>query len=47
MTEVKRHVVSEEEAGMRLDRWFKRRWPHLNHIQLNKLFRPRRSASRN
>ena len=24
---------------MRLDRWFKRRWPHLNHIQIKKLVR--------
>ena len=23
MNEVKRHVVSAEESGMRLDRWFK------------------------
>ena len=27
------------EDGVRLDRWFKRRWPHLNHIQIQKLVR--------
>lgn len=32
-------TVDAAEEGVRLDRWFKRRWPHLNHIQLNKLFR--------
>lgn len=31
--------MAEGEDGVRLDRFFKRRWPHLNHIQLNKLFR--------
>ncbi|HWE45192.1 MAG TPA: RluA family pseudouridine synthase [Caulobacteraceae bacterium] len=37
--EVKTLTVGEGEAGIRLDRWFKRRWPHLNHVQLQKLFR--------
>ncbi len=37
--EVRMLTVGEGEAGVRLDRWFKRRWPHLNHIQLQKLFR--------
>lgn len=37
--EVKTLFVAAGEEGVRLDRWFKRRWPHLNHIQLNKLFR--------
>jgi 23S rRNA pseudouridine955/2504/2580 synthase len=37
--EVKTLTVGEGEAGVRLDRWFKRRWPHLNHVQLQKLFR--------
>jgi 23S rRNA pseudouridine955/2504/2580 synthase len=37
--EVRTLVVGEGEAGVRLDRWFKRRWPHLNHVQLQKLFR--------
>ena len=26
---------------MRLDRWFRRRWPHLNHVQIHKLARTR------
>jgi 23S rRNA pseudouridine955/2504/2580 synthase len=37
--EVKILHVAVAEEGVRLDRWFKRRWPHLNHIQLQKLFR--------
>ncbi|MDB5441000.1 MAG: pseudouridine synthase, RluA family, partial [Caulobacteraceae bacterium] len=39
MREVRTLTVEAAEEGVRLDRWFKRRWPHLNHIQLNKLFR--------
>ena len=39
MREVKTLYVAEGEAGSRLDRWFKRRWPHLNHIQIQKLAR--------
>ncbi len=39
MREVRTLTVGEAEAGVRLDRWFKRRWPHLNHIQINKLVR--------
>jgi 23S rRNA pseudouridine955/2504/2580 synthase len=39
MKEVRTLYVDNGEDGVRLDRWFKRRWPHLNHIQLNKLFR--------
>jgi 23S rRNA pseudouridine955/2504/2580 synthase len=39
MREVKTLYVSEGEAGVRLDRWFKRRWPHLNHVQIQKLTR--------
>lgn len=31
-------VVAGEE-GVRLDRWFKRRWPHLGHVQIQKLAR--------
>jgi 23S rRNA pseudouridine955/2504/2580 synthase len=31
--------VKADEEGVRLDRWFKRRWPHLNHVQLQKLLR--------
>lgn len=37
--EVKTLFVASGEEGVRLDRWFKRRWPHLNHVQLQKLFR--------
>ena len=32
-------TVDEGEDGVRLDRWFKRRWPHLNHVQIQKLAR--------
>jgi 23S rRNA pseudouridine955/2504/2580 synthase len=37
--EVKTLYVDKGEEGVRLDRWFKRRWPHLNHIQIQKLTR--------
>ncbi len=37
--EVKTLYVAEAEDGIRLDRWFKRRWPHLSHIQIEKLAR--------
>ncbi len=39
MREVRTLVVGAGEDGVRLDRWFKRRWPHLNHIQIQKLAR--------
>ena len=39
MKEVKTLTVAEGEDGVRLDRWFKRRWPHLNHVQIQKLTR--------
>lgn len=39
MTEVKRHVVTAEEAGMRLDRWFKIHFPQVTFAYLNKLTR--------
>lgn len=39
MREVRTLFVDTGEDGVRLDRWFKRRWPHLNHIQLQKLTR--------
>jgi 23S rRNA pseudouridine955/2504/2580 synthase len=32
-------VVAEDEAGMRLDRWFKRRYPHVAHAQLERMLR--------
>lgn len=37
--EVKTLFVATGEEGVRLDRWFKRRWPHLNHVQIQKLLR--------
>ena len=37
--EVKTLYVTEGEDGVRVDRFFKRRWPHINHVQLNKLLR--------
>ena len=39
MKEVRILHVDAGEDGVRLDRWFKRRWPHLNHIQIQKLAR--------
>ena len=39
MNEVKRHVVSAEEAGMRLDRWFRVHFPQVTFAYLNKLTR--------
>jgi 23S rRNA pseudouridine955/2504/2580 synthase len=39
MKEVRTLFVDTGEDGVRLDRWFKRRWPHLNHIQIQKLAR--------
>ncbi|HTK35149.1 MAG TPA: RluA family pseudouridine synthase [Caulobacteraceae bacterium] len=37
--EVRTLIVGAAEEGVRLDRWFKRRWPHLNHVQIQKLAR--------
>src|SRR6201996_6536447 len=39
MKEVRTLHVGAGEDGVRLDRWFKRRWPHLNHIQIQKMVR--------
>lgn len=39
MKEVRTLYVDAGEDGVRLDRWFKRRWPHLNHVQIQKLVR--------
>ena len=39
MNEVKRHVVTAEEAGMRLDRWFRVHFPQVTFAYLNKLTR--------
>ena len=32
-------AVAEDEAGLRLDRWFKRRYPHVAHGQLERMLR--------
>ena len=32
-------TIPEDEAGVRLDRWFRRHYPALSHIQLEKLLR--------
>lgn len=37
--EVQTLYVSEAEDGIRLDRWFRRRWPHLSNIQVQKMAR--------
>lgn len=39
MREVRTIAVDPGEAGVRLDRWFRRRWPHLSQGQLQKLIR--------
>ena len=39
MNEVKRHAVTADEAGMRLDRWFKLHFPQVTSAYLNKLTR--------
>ncbi len=39
MNEVKRHQVSADEDGMRLDRWFKIHFPQVTFAYLNKLTR--------
>ena len=39
MGEVKLLGVGEGEDGMRLDRWLRRRWPHLGQTQIHKLAR--------
>ncbi|MGA9657921.1 MAG: RluA family pseudouridine synthase [Asticcacaulis sp.] len=37
--EVKTLYITDGEDGIRVDRFFKRRWPHINHVQINKLLR--------
>ncbi len=37
--EVKHLTVAPAEDGMRLDRWLRRRWPHLSQVQILKLAR--------
>ena len=39
MSAVEQKTVTDDEAGMRLDRWFKSHFPELSHIQLQKLLR--------
>lgn len=39
MTGVEQRVVQAEDAGIRLDRWFRRHFPGLSHVQLEKLLR--------
>jgi 23S rRNA pseudouridine955/2504/2580 synthase len=39
MSEVKRHLVTADEADMRLDRWFKVHFPQVTFAYLNKLTR--------
>ncbi|MBA4802708.1 MULTISPECIES: RluA family pseudouridine synthase [Euryhalocaulis] len=39
MSEVKHLPVDPSEDGVRLDRWFKRRFPHIKHGQLEKMLR--------
>jgi 23S rRNA pseudouridine955/2504/2580 synthase len=37
--DVRNLTVDDAEDGVRLDRWFRRRWPHLSNIQIQKLAR--------
>jgi len=39
MKQVETRTVTADEAEMRLDRWFKRHFPQINHIALQKLLR--------
>ncbi len=39
MRAVQTLIVGAGEDGARLDKWFKRRWPHLNHVMIQKLAR--------
>ncbi len=39
MSDVQAHAVADSEDGIRLDRWFKRHFPALNHGRLEKLLR--------
>jgi 23S rRNA pseudouridine955/2504/2580 synthase len=39
MTKIQTHSVEQDEAGIRLDRWFRRHFPALTHGQLQKLLR--------
>ena len=33
MAEVRTLMVADAEDGIRLDRWFRRRWPHLTQTR--------------
>ncbi|MDP6344904.1 MAG: RluA family pseudouridine synthase, partial [Alphaproteobacteria bacterium] len=39
MSGVEHHAVSDDEAGLRLDRWFRRHFPELKHGRLERLLR--------
>ncbi|HEB79390.1 MAG TPA: RluA family pseudouridine synthase [Rhodospirillales bacterium] len=39
MSGVRTEEIAAEDAGLRLDRWFKRRFPELSHARLQKLLR--------
>jgi 23S rRNA pseudouridine955/2504/2580 synthase len=39
LPEVRTLTVGAAEDGVRLDRWFRRRWPHLSQVQIHKLAR--------
>jgi 23S rRNA pseudouridine955/2504/2580 synthase len=39
MKEVRTLTVPADEGGVRLDRWFRRRWPHVTQGQIQKLIR--------
>lgn len=39
MSGVQTITIAEEDAGQRLDRWFKRRFPHITHGRVEKLLR--------
>ena len=39
MSGVRHLTVDGEEANQRLDRWFKRRFPHIGHGRIEKMLR--------
>jgi len=39
MSGVQQRTVEETDAGSRLDRWFKRQFPHIAHGRVEKLLR--------
>jgi len=39
MSKLQKSIVEEDEAGIRLDRWFKRHFPSITHGQLEKMLR--------